>query len=510
MSTTETEAFTQADMLRTSPAVRGAIDAIVGELKERQRSIEGVRGPSSDAARVSYEELMSSYSDLRGRGLLYPYIGSGFGRGPYVELADGSVKLDLITGIGVHFFGHSDPDLVGAAVEAATSNTPMQGHLIGNRESVEFARVLTEEARRTSRLKHVFLCNSGAMANENAIKVCYQKHAPASRVAAFAHCFMGRTVTMAQIGDNPAGRQGLPLSTQVDYVPFYDHVAARRMSAGDVSGPTRYIDMARWHLEQYFDRYPGQHACFIFELVQGEGGFNTALPDYHKALMETCKAYNVAVWADEVQTFGRTERMFCYDALGLGEWVDVACVGKMSQVCAALFTEEYNPKPGLLSGTFLGNSVSLKVGTRVLEKLLSGGFYGENGKIRRHHDLFIEKIRALEARHPEWFPHTPEVHDTAAGYGGMMRFTPFRGAKDAILKLCHVLFEEGLIAFYCGHGPYHVRFLPPIGAMEERDWDAAMEIVERSMARVAAEGVPAEEPKLRPMKRPYSEVDYEE
>lgn len=486
-SATAATGHTMAEQFRSSPAVRGAIASIVGELKSKQSQVTDIRGPRDPKLRENFESFMQRLGETRGRPLLYPYIGSGFGNGPFVELMDGSVKLDMITGIGVHFFGHSDPELVTASLEASMSDIAMQGHLMFNEDAARFTETLAGYAARHSRLKHVFLCNSGAMANENALKVCFQKHAPASRVIAFKDCFMGRSWAMAQIGDSAAGRQGLPLNVLVDYMPFYDHVAARRMSAGDVSGSTRFIDMAVWHLRQYIERYPAQHACFIFELVQGEGGFNTALPDFHRELMKVCKEARIAVWDDEVQTFGRTPSMFCYEAMGLGDMIDVCCVGKLTQVCAALYTADYNPKPGLLSATFLGSTDALRVGRRILERLDTGGYYGDQGSIARHYTLFAEQVRALASRNPQWFPAVPEIPDIVGGYGGMMRFTPFAGDKDTIMKLCKVMFDEGLIAFYCGHGPYHIRVLPPLGVLEESIWPRAFAIIEKAMARVAAE-----------------------
>ncbi len=500
-----------AEELMGSAALAGAMESIASEVESHRSRISGVRGPRSGASRETFERFMERATEVRGRGLFYPHIGSGMGNGPYIELMDGSVKLDMITGIGVRFFGHSDPDLVKAAVRGAVEDVPMQGHLMFNPIAIEFAETLVKEASRSSGLKHAFLCGSGAMANENALKVCYQHNAPARRVIAFAHCFMGRSTTMAQIGDSAKGREGLPLTTHVDYMPFYDHVAARRMGAGDVSGPTRYIDMCVWHLEQYIERYPGEHACFIFELVQGEGGFNTALPEYHKALMEVCKAHGIAVWSDEVQTFGRTEKMFCFDAMGLGEYVDVCSIGKMSQVCAAMYTDEYNPKPGLLSGTFLGSSAALHVGKRIVDRLLEGDYYSEMdghgrvvtpGRIHRHHQLFRDRVARLARKHPDLFSHNHRVHEIASGYGGMMRLTPFAGRREPVVKLCHACFDEGLVLFFCGHDPYHVRMLPPLGVMEESTWDEVFDILERAMVRVADEMGPIERGEIRPMRRP--------
>jgi 4-aminobutyrate aminotransferase-like enzyme len=473
--------------LHASPALQAAIDAVVRQVTDRAQHLTDARGPRSPEARESFEAFMKRAADVRGRGLLYPYLGSGLGRGALVELIDGSVKWDMICGIGVHFFGHGDPDITAAAVRGALSDTVNHGNLQSNWEHYEFAETLARLAGRSSRLKHVYCSTSGAMANENAIKVCYQKHAPASRVLAFKDCFMGRSVTMSQIGDAAGNRVGIPLSTQVDYMPFYDALAAERMGPG-ASGQKRYIDMCVWHLQQYIERYPKQHACFIFELVQGEGGFNVATRDFHKALMDVCKAHNIAVWDDEIQSFGRTTSMFAYEQLDLGQYVDVFCVGKMTQVCATMFTPEYNPGPGLLSGTFVSGGTQFRTGTRVLQRLDDPANYGENGRFARHHKIFCEHVRRLAASHPDWFPSAGKwgpVGDVCGGTGGMMRFSPFGGDKDKVNKACKTMFDEGVIAFYCGHGPYHIRLLPPLPVFNEADWPKVFACIERGLAKAA-------------------------
>lgn len=469
--------------LHASPVVDQAIKAIVGEVKAKSAKITGERGPLDPALKVSFEEAMKRAAEVRGRGLLYPYLGSGIGNGALVELMDGSVKWDMIAGIGVHFFGHSDPGMIEAGLRGAMGDTVNHGNLQANFEVYQFGEKLLKLAQRKSKLAHVYPSTSGAMANENAVKVCYQKHAPASRVIAFKDCFMGRSVTMSQIGDAAAYRVGIPLSTQVDYMPFYDPVMAERM------GQKRYIDMCVSHLTQYIERYPKQHACFIFELVQGEGGFNVGTRDYFKALMDVCKANNIAVWDDEIQSFGRTEQMFAYEHFDLGDYVDVFCVGKMTQVCATLFTKEYNPGPGLLSGTFVSGGAQFQTGTQVLERLEKGNWYGGEGVFAKHHRLFREQVHALAKKYPQWFPSVSEKYgqlgELANGLGGMMRFTPFGGEKAKIEKAAKAMFEEGVIVFYCGHGPYHLRMLPPLPVFDEKDWPRVFACVERGLAKAA-------------------------
>lgn len=476
--TRSTQPMTIGQQLQQSPAVAGALDTIVTEVKTRSAQITGVRAPI-DGLKEPYEAFMKRAAEVRGRALLYPYLGSGIGNGALVELADGSVKWDMICGIGVYFFGHSDPDLIEASLRGSLDDVLKQGNLQGSFAAYELCETILAEAKKASGLRHAYVSTSGNMANENALKVCFQKHAPANRVIAFKDCFMGRSVTMSGIGDSAPNRVGVPITTPVDYMPFWDPVAAARV------GKAKFIAMAVEHLEQYIHRYPRQHACFIFELVQGEGGFNVGDRDFFKALIDVCKANGIAVWDDEIQTFGRLPTMFAYEHFELGEYVDVFCVGKMTQSCLTMFTPEYNPGPGLLSGTFLGEGPSFRVGNRVVERLRDGGYYGPSGSIVRHHALFRKHAETLAAKHPAWFPKTEQILEIAGGLGGMMRLTPFGGDKEKITRACRACFDEGVVVFYCGHGPYHLRMLPPLGVMREQDWPAVFACLEKGLARAA-------------------------
>jgi 4-aminobutyrate aminotransferase-like enzyme len=315
------------------------------------------------------------------------------------------------------------------------------------------------------------------MANEAALKVCQQKRNAAPRVIAFNDCFMGRSVAMSQIGDEPAYRQGLALNMLVDYIPFYDP---------DMGAASTAASLAK--LQECLRRHPGQHACFVFELVQGEGGFNVAPREFFLPLMQACRDAGVPVWDDEVQTFGRTQSMFAFEALGLGSFIDVVTVGKISQACACLYTGDMNPKPGLLSGTFSASVSSLHAGLSMLSRLRDGGYYGPEGRIARLHAAFRAKADDLVRRRGEFFPAVKtapgrESRAVVGGTGGMMRLTPLGGDKDRVARLLQNLFEDGVIAFMCGHGPFHLRFLPPIGVMEPGDFDPVFAILEKSLER---------------------------
>ncbi len=474
------------EQLLASESVMGALATLKAQVAAQAATITDIRPPREEL-KVHYEDLLARAGQARGRGLYYPYISSGIGNGALIELADGSVKWDMISGIGVHFFGHSNPELIEQTLIGSMADTVMHGNLQSGFEPYEFSELLLAQASKCSHLKHCFVAASGALVNENAIKLCYQKHNGAPRVIAFKDCFMGRTVTMSQLGDAAGNRVGIPLSTLVDYMPFYDEAAARRV------GQEAHIQMICDHLRSYIERYPNQHACFIFELVQGEGGFNTAPREFFVELMKICKEHNIAVWADEVQTFGRTEKMFAFDMLDLGEFVDVVTVGKMTQACATLFTESYNPAPGLLSATFTGSGSACKAGSYILSQLANGNYYGPDGLIAQHHNAFRTHCRAMIDKHPDWFPPVEDGLLSAAplshigGVGGMMRFSPFGGKKGPVFGALKHCFEEGIILFGCGHGPYHIRMLPPLGVMKLEDWPRVFEVLERGLAKAVQE-----------------------
>jgi acetylornithine/succinyldiaminopimelate/putrescine aminotransferase len=224
---------TIAATLASDPRIAQAKKLLLDTIAEHQRNITGIRPPNAESQQ-SYEEMLAKFGEERGAPLFYPYVGSGIGRGPLVELADGSIKYDFISGIGVHHWGHSHPALIEASLDAALQDTIMQGNLEQNAESLEVARLLLEGANRTgASLKHCFLSTSGAMANENAFKIILQKRNPADRILAFEGCFAGRTLAMAQITDKPLYRAGLPSILSVDYIPFFDPRTLSRQTCGN-------------------------------------------------------------------------------------------------------------------------------------------------------------------------------------------------------------------------------------------------------------------------------------
>jgi len=422
---------------------------ILDSIRETSSSIHAIR-PARESMKASYESWLEKAKELRGNPLFYPYLGSGRGNGLLVELEDGSVKYDLICGIGVHFFGHCHLGLASELIEAACQDTVMQGNLQQNVDSIRLCKQLTSLVG----MDHVFLTTSGAMACENALKIIFQKKQPASRLIAFEGCFMGRTTTLAQVTDKPQFRVGLPETIHVDYIPFFD-------PTDEEGSIQRTLNALKDHLK----RYPGQHAAILMELVQGERGFFVGNSRFFQEIIQLCKKEGLAVLVDEVQTFARTEKLFAFQHFGLTD-IDVVTIGKVAQLGATFWNEEFNPKPNLLSQTFTASTSSIRACAYILKELQIGNYFGSDGKNARLYRRFSERLAKL-------FPYA----NGPFGIGSMIAFTPFNGESGAVNTMAKKLFERGIIGFLAGSNPTRLRFLLPAGCMEEKDVDAVMDII---------------------------------
>jgi len=458
-----------ADQFRNDPRLAQARKLIAEAMSDAQRALDSPR-PADPGMAEAYGQQLDAFARRRGGALPIPYLGSGLGRGPLVELLDGSVKYDMICGIGVHGLGHSDAGLVNAGLDGALGDAVMQGNLQQNAESAGLCEDLVERAcRHGAALGYCFLTTSGSMANDNALKLVFQKHAPADRMLAFSHCFTGRTLAMASLTDKAAYRDGLPETVKVGYLPFY--------KPGELQ---KSIDSTIKHLDNHLARYKGRVAGVMFEMIQGEGGYNAGDAEYFKAVMARCKEHGLAVWVDEIQSFGRTSCPFAFQHYGLDDYVDVVSVGKMTQVCATLFTEAYKPRPGLISQTFTGASSQIFPAREVLKRLDEAGVFGDGGLNMACRKRFAEQLSAIHQRHPD------KLGGELFGAGAMIGFEVFGGDAEKTKAVMNRLYELGVIAFVCGASPLRLRFLPPVSVMREGDVEAVCGLLERALVDVGS------------------------
>ena len=453
--------MTTGEKIHSDTGLENKISELVKSLTEQSKSLDGVK-PADSQKVQSYEQMLENFSQVRGRPLFYPYVGSGAGTGPYVELCDGSVKLDFINGIGVHIFGHGHPVVLKSAVKGALQDIVMQGHLEMNQIYLEYSQKVISLASRGSRIRHGWISPSGSMANENALKIARQKNTPAKYILAMKDAFSGRTTMMAEITDNPAYKQGLPSYQEVLRVPFFDK--------NDPQSTEKSLQILKEHIANH----PNDISCFCFEPVLGEGGYKVAPREYFIPLFEECKKAGIAVWADEVQTFLRTGEPFAFQTLDFGDYVDIATVAKTGQAGMTLYTDEYNPKPGLVAGTFASSTTALESGLAIMQHMEGNNYFGPSGKIKQINQEFIALLQDLCQGSCKGYLQDPE------GLGLMVAVTPFSGDKQKVIALMKHMFEKGFIAFGCGKDPFRLRFLVP-AIVESKDLKTAAEIIESSI-----------------------------
>ena len=275
------------------------------------------------------------------------------GRGSKVYDLEGREYLDFVAGIAVNVLGHGHPDLV-AAIQKQAQQLLHASNLYYTEPQTKLAKMLVEH----SFAKKVFFCNSGAEANETAIKLArryaHQKYgAERYEIITMLQSFHGRTMaTLTATGQEKVQKGFEPLLPGFTYVPFNNLSAVEQA----VSNKT---------------------AAILLEPIQGEGGVHVADKSYLKGLRELCRQRDLLLIFDEVQTgVGRTGTLFAYEQLGVAP--DVMTLGKGLggglPIGACLATEEAAAalEPGTHASTFGGNPVSCAAGLAVLRTLLEG------------------------------------------------------------------------------------------------------------------------------------------
>jgi acetylornithine aminotransferase len=457
------------EALRDDPRVRRAKQLLSEAVAEHGRTLAAAQ-PADASRQPHLEKLLRELGEARGGMPVFAYLASGVGQGPWVELIDGSVKLDFIGGIGVHGAGHSHPRMVDAAIDAALEDTVMQGNLQQHPPSLRFCQRLLALARAGGAdLAHCLLTTSGAMANENALKIALHHRYPADRILAFDNAFAGRSLAMAALTDRAKYREGLPLALQVDYLPYRDPAHPHRSTRWAVD-----------ELRRLLQRYPGRHAAFWAEPVAGEGGYYPGSHDFFAALCPLLREAGIPIIFDEVQSFGRLSRPFAFQHFELDRWADIVTVGKITQVCATLYRGDLKPQAPILSQTFTGASSSIACGMAMLEVMEEHGCFGTGGNNMRLHELFVAHLQALAVEFPGMI-HGP------FGCGMMIAWTPGDGRVETAKRMVELMFEEGLLGFICGGAPARVRVLPPPAVTEPHHLDAARDILRRVLVRMRDE-----------------------
>lgn len=266
------------------------------------------------------------------------------GEGSYVFDKDGNKYLDLYGGHAVISIGHSHPAYVNK-LGSQLKNIGFYSNSVKNPLQEELA----EKLEKVSGVKDysLFLCNSGAEANENALKLA-SFHTGKDRVIYFEKAFHGRTSGVVAVTDNEAIKSPFNKGHQVTKLDFEDSEALEaEIKKGDV-------------------------AAVILEVIQGVGGLDEASSEFYQKAEELCREYNTVLIADEVQAgYGRTGDFFAFQKHGIRpDIISVAKgMGNGFPVGGILIDKKIEPKSGMLGTTFGGNHLACAAGIAVLETI---------------------------------------------------------------------------------------------------------------------------------------------
>ena len=286
------------------------------------------------------------------------------GEGSWLTATDGKTYLDFTSGIGVTGLGHRHPKVEKAIIEQLqkyyhTSNLFQQP----NQEA------LAEQLTKVTNLGAVFFANSGAEANEAAIKMA-KKATGKSKIVTCNGSFHGRTyATMGATGQEKVRIGYGPMLSTFEYVDFNDSQ----------------------QLQSVVDE---QTAAIMIEMIQGEGGINPITESFVKTIKEVAEKTGALIIVDEIQTgIGRTGKPFAYQhyglqpdivtaAKGLGNGLPIgAMIGKKELI-------EYFG-PGSHGSTFGGNPVSTAAALAVAEEIFQESFLQE---VAAKGDFLKEKL----------------------------------------------------------------------------------------------------------------------
>lgn len=388
------------------------------------------------------KDQLDQLKDLRGVEEVYPYLSTGVGHGPYTQSQDGSVKLDLVSGMGIYLLGHGHPLIYKAKIQTLSSNQILAGGLLLYPEAKEFTQSIIELAG-PSKLDHFWFSPSGAMANDTALKLLWQKKAPHYKLITLKHSFAGRSIATQDISSNENYKKRMPKVLDVFHVPGPDQTQ-------EDSWPATFNA-----LEQVWKEEKGEFCGLLLELVQGDGGLNFATTEYYRSLAKWVKEKNLYLWADEVQTFGRTYQAFAFQTFNLEEYVDIVTVGKALHNSGVLYSQELNPEPGTLGGTIQGGLSELVFGSMLVKYLKLGPFFGKKGRIAQIESNFLVLFEKLQNTYPE-------AISEFGGIGTMLYLGIGNGDHESTHRFLKILFDNGIIAYRAGKKPSRVRFLLPL------------------------------------------------
>lgn len=367
------------------------------------------------------------------------------GEGCYVWDLDGRRYLDLVSGIAVNSLGHGHPAVVQAISEQAASMIHCS-NLYWIEHQVQLAKLLVEK----SRLGKAFFCNSGAEANEAAIKLARKwGQGKKYHIITMEKSFHGRTIgALAATGQEKYQKAFRPLPEGFSTVPMGDLAALEAAIRPET-------------------------CAVLLEVIQGEGGVNVPDVSYLQGVQKLCRRYDILLMIDEVQTgMGRTGKPFAFQnfdlepdvislAKAIGNGVPMGAIVAADKVADCFV-------PGDHASTFGGNPLATAAGLAAGKILLEDDFLKQ---VRDKGTYFRKRLEQLKQAYPDLIADV-------RGLGLMIGCELKGSAKEAV----NSLLEKGVLVNPIGE--HILRLVPPLVISKEQI-DEFMDILEQVITKKA-------------------------
>lgn len=347
------------------------------------------------------------------------------GKGNYVYTADGTEYLDFYGGHAVISIGHAHPRYV-EAVSSQVAAMPFYSNSVQN----SLQQKLADKLGRLSGYDdyQLFLVNSGAEANENAMKLA-SFTTGRSKILALDKAFHGRTYGAVAATDNPKIQAPFNATSNVEFAPLNDIEAVKAKLS------------------------TGEFAAVIVEGIQGVAGIRMVDDDFLRALSEACKATGTLLILDEIQSgYGRTGKFFAHQHAGIRPDIITVAKGIANgfPMSAVLISPAIEPFKGELGTTFGGNHLGCAAAIAVLEVMEQENLVDNAAKVG---DYLLGELRKM-----------PQLKDVRGR--GLMIGVEIDGSASELRK--KLLFDHKV--FTGGAGATTVRLLPPLTVgMKEAD-----------------------------------------
>jgi 4-aminobutyrate aminotransferase/(S)-3-amino-2-methylpropionate transaminase len=418
-------------------------------------------------------------------------IGCGYpvviekGEGAMIEDVDGNRFLDWIGGVGVLNIGFSHPEVVEAVKAQAERYFHGMFNVVTHEGYVSLAEKIAQLVPVKGEKKKVFFANSGAEADENAVKVA-KAATGRPNILVFSGAFHGRTYLTMTMTSKKAYAAGMgPLAGGVYRAQFpYYYRNPEGMPQ------EKALD---YYLNSIYDVFEecaaaDTFAAVVVEPLQGEGGFIPAPLEWVKALRCICDKYGILLIADEVQSgFCRTGRMFASEYWAeVGVQPDIIATAKsiaagipLSAIAASATIMDRVPA-GTIGGTYCGNPLACAAALKVIEIMERDRLADRSLEIGKK---VVDRYKGLQEKYP--------VIGDVRGMGGMVGIEfvadiqtkePDAALTSEIINLCAA---KGLLVE--GAGTFHnvIRFLAPL-VMTNEQLEAGLAIFEEAVAEASA------------------------